>query len=262
MDLGLSGKVALITGGSFGLGRATAHRLASEGAAVAILARGADDLRRAADDIGAATGAEVVPVVADVSRREEVERAAAEARQSLGAIDIVVSNAGTGNARGFEDMSDQLLSDDFGLKVYGAVNSVRAALPDLKARRGAVVIITTPGGKAPGPGSLPTSVSRAAGIALTKALANEYGPSGIRVNTVCVSSFKSRQVEREWERRNAEDKSYSLEQFWGDVGENVLLGRIGEAEEVADVVVFLASPRASFVTGTAINVDGGSSPVV
>ena len=174
MDLGLQNMVAIVTGGSFGIGRAAAERFAREGARVAIVARKQADLDTAAAEIAAATGAEVLPVAADVGNREQVQAMAERVRDRFGRIDILVNNAGTGNANPFEAMDDELLEADLQLKLYGAVHCIRAALPALKERGGVVINITTPAGKAAPGASVPTSLSRAAGIALTKALANEY----------------------------------------------------------------------------------------
>jgi NAD(P)-dependent dehydrogenase (short-subunit alcohol dehydrogenase family) len=262
MELGLSGQVAIVTGGSFGVGRASAERFAAEGARVAIVARNQGDLDTAAEQIRATTGGEVLAVAADVGKMEQVAAMAERVVEQFGGIDIVVNNAGTGNANSFEQMTDELLGEDLQLKLYGAVHCIRAALPALKERGGVIINITTPAGKAAPGASVPTSLSRAAGIALTKALSKEYAVYGIRVNTVCVSHIKSRQNERRWQKRHAEDPSYSLDQFWEDGGKVVALGRVAEAHEAGDVVVFLASERASFVTGTAINVDGGAAPTV
>ena len=122
---------------------------------------------------------------------------------------------------------------------------------------GAIVNMTTPGGKAPPAESVPTSVSRAAGIALTKAASKEFGRDGIRVNTVCIGSIKSMQIIRQ-----AQAAGRPVEELYEAVGWNVPLGRIGEAEEVADLVAFLVSDRAAYITGTSVNIDGGASAVI
>jgi NAD(P)-dependent dehydrogenase (short-subunit alcohol dehydrogenase family) len=160
-------------------------------------------------------------------------------------------------------MTDENLKIDFGIKVYGAIYCARAVLPYLKASgTGAIINTTTPGGKASSPGTQPTSLSRSAGISLTKSWAGELAEHSIRVNTICVGVLKSGQHRTRWESMNAEDSSYTLEDHWKSVGAKVPLGRIGEAQEAGDVICFLASARASYVTGTAINVDGGTAPVV
>ena len=262
MDLGLQNMVAIVTGGSFGIGRAAAERFAREGARVVIVARNQADLDTAAAEIAAATGAEVLPVAADVGNMDQIRTMAERVRDRFGRIDVLVNNAGTGNANPFEAMDDELLEADLQLKLYGAVRCIRAVLPALKERGGVIINITTPAGKAAPGASVPTSLSRAAGIALTKALANEYAAAGIRVNTVCVSNIRSRQNDRRWQRQHAADPSYTLEQFYQDGGKQIPLGRIAAAEEAGDVIVFLASARAAFVTGSAINVDGGAAPTV
>ena len=180
-----------------------------------------------------------------------------------GKLDILVNNAGTSSATTLEQMTDEQLKVDFGIKVYGAVYCARAALPHLKnSGAGAIVNTTTPGGKAPNPGGQPTSLSRAAGISLTKSWAGELAKDNIRVNTVCVGLLKSGQHRTRWEAANAKDPSFSLEDHWQAMGKNVPVGRVGEAHEAGDLICFLASAKASYITGTAINVDGGTSPVV
>ena len=153
--------------------------------------------------------------------------------------------------------------EDFSLKVFGAIYTVRAGMPHLKkSGAGSIINITTPGGKAPGPGSQPTSLSRSAGISLTKTWSKEFATDNIRVNTVCIGLIKSGQHRRRWETRNREDSSYTLENHWKSIGANVPLGRVGEAIEAGDVIAFLSSPKASYVTGTSVNIDGGTAPVL
>ena len=262
MDLGLSGKVALVTGASDGIGKAAAMRFAIEGASVAILARTMSDLQAVAAEISSATGSKIIPVSADVADEEAVKTAVSKAADELGGIDILVNNAGQGNANRFEDMTNELVDSDFEVKVKGAIFMTRYALPYLKQSDcGAICNITTAAGKAAPGGAQPTSLSRAAGISLTKAWSKEFGEHGIRVNTVCIGSIKSRQNRRHWEVAAAKDPSYTLEDHWASYGPGIPLGRVGEAEEAGDVIAFLCSPAASYVSGTSVNIDGGAAPV-
>ncbi len=256
MELGLTGKVALVTGGSEGIGRAAAAKLAKEGAKVVIVARRAEILERAAEEI-LRSGGDVLPLTADVTQVSDVERVVTHTVQHFGRLDIVVNNAGTANAKPFEQASDELWQADLDLKLYAAIRTIRAALPHLKKAGGRIINITTPAGKHPPARSFPTSVSRAAGIALTKGLSKELAEHGILVNTVCVGLIKSAQQERMGAARGL-----SVEAHYRDLGQGVPLGRVGEAEEVANVIAFLASDAASYVTGVSINVDGGSSSAV
>ena len=263
MDLGLQNKVAIVTGGSFGIGKAAAASLSAEGARVAIAARNQADLNAAAQEITASTGNPVIGVSADVRDEAQVQAMVERVASEWGGVDILVNNAGTSAAHSFGDLTDEIFTEDFALKVYGAMYCIRAALPHLKkSSGGAIVNITTPGGKASGAGTNPTSMARAAGISMTKSLSKEFAEFNIRVNTVCVGTIKSRQNERGWERINATDDSYSLDDHWRARGEGIPLGRVGESHEAGDVVCFLASDRASYVTGASVNVDGGVSPVV
>jgi NAD(P)-dependent dehydrogenase (short-subunit alcohol dehydrogenase family) len=262
MDLGVKGKVAIVTGGSEGIGRAAAERLALEGARVALVARTQTDLDRVAAEIARGSGSEVIGVAADVRDESSVRAMVQRVVDRWGRIDILVNNAGTSSASKFDDLTDEQLYDDFHLKVMGAIYCTRHALPHLKATRGVICNTTTPGGKAPGPASQPTALSRAAGISLTKTWSKEFAADGVRVNTVCVGLLKSRQHRERWARARDRDPGYSLEAHYERMGRTVPLGRVGEAREAGDVIAFLCSGVASYVTGTAINVDGGVSPVV
>ena len=155
----------------------------------------------------------------------------------------------------FLELDDEKWSSDIELKVFGAIRCTRLAVPHMKKNRdGRIVNITISGAKQPGAESYPTSVSRAAGLALTKALSKEYAADNIRVNTVCIGKIKSGQHERRYTREGKTAESY-----YKETSKDIPLGRVGEAEEVADVITFLVSDAASYVTGTSINLDGGIS---
>lgn len=260
MDLGLRGKVAVITGGSEGIGFATAHRLASEGVAVAISARRPDVLERARARIESETGGRVVAVAADMATPEGAERLFAAVDEQLGGVDILVNNVGR-SARGhFLEITDEEWQADLDLKLFAAIRCSRLAARRMIARGGGrIVSVLSINGKQPGPASVPTSVVRAAGIALTKAMAHDLVAYRILVSAVLVGSIRSAQ----WPRLHAKEAPHlSLEEFIAQRVKAVPLRRIGEAEEVANVIAFLASEAASYVTGTVINVDGGVSAVV
>lgn len=186
MHLGLEGKVAVVTGGSEGIGKASALALAQRGASVVIAARRPDVLEQTARELRAVHD-KVLSVTADVTNAVDVERLVTAAVARFGRLDILVNNAGAGRAQQFELVDDAAWDADFDVKVRAAIRTTRAALPYLKRSDAARIInVTTPGGKHPGAKSLPTSVSRAAGIALTKALSKDLAEYRILVNTVCV----------------------------------------------------------------------------
>jgi len=260
MDLGLTGKVALITGGSEGIGRATAELLASEGVKVAICARRAARLQEAAEEIRRRTGGDVLDVPADVTVPEQLAAFVRAAAERWGRIDILVNNAGTAAAAPFERVSDEEWQKDLDLKLFAAIRASREVIPHMRrVGGGRIILITHVGGKAPGPSSLPSSVSRAAGIALTKAMSKDLAKENILVNTVCVGLIKSAQIER---AARARFPDLPLEEAYARMGENIPLGRVGEAEEVARVILALVSNLGSYVTGAAVNVDGGMGATV
>lgn len=261
MQLSLSGRTALVTGGSKGLGLAMGRAFAAAGGAVALIARGAEALAAARAAIEAETpGARIATIPADIATAEGCERAFAEAAGALGRVDILVNNAGTSQRGPFLSVTDTAWQADLDLKLFAAIRLARLAFPGMRERRwGRILNVLNIGAKAPQGGSAPTSVSRAAGMALTKVLASEGAPHGILVNALLVGIIESDQ----WVRRHAaEGRAISWEDWKAEQGRPVPLGRIGKPEEFAGLALFLASEAGGYVTGTAINVDGGRSPVV
>ena len=255
-DLDLKDKVILITGGSDGLGYASAELLSSEEAHVVICGRRGDYLNEKAKIITEKTGTEVIPIKADVSIAEDCKKLVEETIARFKKIDVLVNNAGASAAALFEDVTDKNWEDDINLKLMSTIRMCRLAIPYMKSNNGGVIInATIGGGKAPNAGSLPTTVTRAAGINLTKSLANQYAKDQIRVNTICIGLIKSAQ----WERRAG---SGSIEDFYNELSKKVPMGMVGEEIDYANLVAFLSSKRSSYITGTAINLDGGLCPVV
>jgi NAD(P)-dependent dehydrogenase (short-subunit alcohol dehydrogenase family) len=257
VELGLKGKVALVTGGSEGIGAATAVRLALEGAKVAICARRREPLDKVVADIRS-QGGEAFAHPTDMSEAADVERFVKAVIDHYGRIDILVNNAGSSIRGPFEEVKDETWQQDLELKVFGAIRASRLVIPFMKKQGGGrIVNISTIAGKQPGAASGPTSVSRAAGLALTKALSKEYAADNILVNAVCIGKVKSGQHER----RIARDKLVPAE-YYARVSEEIPMGRVGEPTEVANVIAFLVSDAASYVTGSSIHLDGGMSGVI
>ena len=258
-DLELTGKVAIVTGGSDGLGRAAARRLAAEGASVVICGRRADHLEAVAADLAAETartGGAVRAIAADVTDAAACAALVAGTLDAFGGLDILVNNAGTSAAASLMELDDEAWQGDFDLKVMAAIRLCRLAVPHMRARGGgAIVNASTGGGKAPGSARLPTSVSRAAGLNLTKALSAEFAGDNIRVNAVCIGLIESAQ----WDRRAG---NRPVEELYAEMAAKIPMGRVGRAAEYGDLVAFLCSARAAYVTGTAINLDGGLCPVL
>ena len=265
MDLGLTGKVAIITGGSDGIGKAAAQRMAAEGARAVIVARRPDVLEAAAQDIRQASGGVVLPIQGDVTEPATVNRVMEMTLNNFGRVDILVNNAGTSMAKSFEAVSDADWEADFNLKVWGAVRLIRAVIPEMRQVGGGRIInVTNLAARTPGASSMPTSISRAAGIAITKALSKDLAQDNILVTTVCIGLIKSGQNRRGYERQKATNPNITLDEFYAERAQarGIPLGRVGEAHEAGDVIAFLASERASYLTGIAVNIDGGNSAVV
>ncbi|HTD58472.1 MAG TPA: SDR family oxidoreductase [Solirubrobacteraceae bacterium] len=259
MNLELEGRTFLITGGSSGLGKALAEQLVREGArGVAVMARDAERLGATAAALRS-EGGDVLDFAGDVRHGEDLARFVEQALARWGRIDGVVNNAGELSAGAFSDHGDEVWEQDLALKLMGAVRLTRLALPALRDCRGAVVNTLAVSGKAPDALTTPTSVSRAAGLALTKALSRELAPEGIRVNAVLIGVIESGQLERYAAEAGITPEAY-YERMVARSG--IPLGRVGRPREFADIGSFLLSSRASYITGSAINLDGGLCPVV
>ena len=207
-----------------------------------------------------AAGADALAVQADVTSPDDLERFVDAAVAQWGRVDGLVNNAGKSAAGRIDQVSDDEWIADLNLKVLAAVRATRLTVPHLiAAGGGAIVNVLNIGAKAPGAGSLPTAASRAAGLAITKAASRDLGGQGIRVNAVLIGLVESGQ----W-RRRADAAGQSEEDLYRQMADNagIPLGRVGRSAEFADLVAYLLSDRSSYVTGSAINLDGGSSPVL
>lgn len=258
----LSGKTALITGGSMGLGKAMATAFHGAGASVALLARRQHELDVAKAEIeanGSGKG-QVVGISTDVTQLDQLQAAHAQTVKQLGPVDILVNNAGKSEAHPFLDVTDEIWQGDLDLKLFAAIRLGRLVFPSMCDRRwGRIINILNSAAKAPGARSAPTSVSRAAGMALTKVLAGEGAPHNVLVNALLIGRIESDQSRRAYDAR-PRDESY--EEYLAASGRSLPMGRMGEASECGSVALFLASEHASYLTGCAINMDGGLSPVV
>jgi len=252
MDLGLKGKVAIVTGATEGIGKETAAVLLREGAKVAICSRRQAAVEQTVAELKRA-GVDVLGLAADVSKPEDVGRLVEATVQRFGRIDILVNNAGTSKRGSFMDNDDSVWAADFELKLFGAIRLVKLVVPHMrKVGGGRIINVTNIGAKTPGAGSTPTSISRAAGIALTKAMSKEFAPENILVNTVCIGKIKSGQHERRFKQSGEGGDAY-----YAKAAKDIPMGRVGETVEAANAIVFLASDMASYITGTSINMDGG-----
>jgi 3-oxoacyl-[acyl-carrier protein] reductase len=259
MKIDLTGRSAIVTGGSEGLGKAIAARLVLSGAKVAILARRQDVLEEAVRNIARTTSGMIVGEVCDITDPSRLREAVATVVSKIGPVDILVNNAGSSSRSPFADLSRETMIADLDLKLFAGVDLAQLVVPGMKERLwGRIINVVSVNGKAPKAASAPTTLSRAAGITLTKVMSQELAPFNILVNALCVGVIKSGQ----WERRRERDvPDTPLDVYLEPQARQIPLGRVGEPEEFANVACFLASDAASYVTGTAINVDGGLCPV-
>jgi NAD(P)-dependent dehydrogenase (short-subunit alcohol dehydrogenase family) len=255
MDLELKDKAFLITGGTDGLGLALAQRLVAEGGHVAVCGRDESRLARAQELLGA----DALCSQTDVTVGAQLDGFVDATLSRFGRLDGLVNNAGQTASSPIATSNDEQWRNDYELKVVSALHVTRAVLPALEATQGAIINVLAVLARAPGASTTPTSASRLAGLALTKSLASEVGPRGIRANAILIGIIESGQ----WVRR-AEGAGVSVEEFYQTTARNthIPLGRVGRADEFADLASYLLSPRASYVTGIGIALDGGLSPVI
>ena len=257
MDLGLKGRVALVCGASSGLGKAVAMGLGKEGARVAICARTEEKLSAAAEEIRQKTGTEVLSVRADVSIPSDVKTLVQKTVEHFGKLEILMTNAGGPPFGHFLDLPEDAWQKALNLNLLSTLYLCREAVPHMRtAGWGRIVNITSFAAKQPQDGLILSNTARAGVLGLSKSLANELGPYKILVNTVCPGSFET---ERHFDlaQRRAAQEGIAVEELLQLRAKDIPLKRSGRPEEFADLVVFLASERASYITGTAIQIDGG-----
>ena len=254
MDLRLAGKIAVVTGASRGLGLACAKSLAGEGCHVAICARGPERLAAAAEELrsGAARGARVLAVPADVGTPAGVTHLIDTTVRELGGIDILVNNVGTARGAGLAETSDEQWQEALDLTLFPAIRASRAALPHLTTRGGVIVIVSSIFGREAG-GRMTYNAVKAAEISLTKSLAQQLARSGVRVVSIAPGSILF--PGGSWHARQQAEPA-AIAEF---IKRELPFGRFGTPQEVGDVVAFLASPRASWISGTTVVVDGCQS---
>lgn len=257
MDLGLRGRVALVTGGSKGIGKAIARGLAREGASVALAARTASELEAAANAIAAETGATTFAFPTDLTRTEDANRLIAAVVERLGRLDILVNNAGAARGGVVEQLTDEDWEAALQLKFLGYVRCIRAALPHMRRQgKGRVVNLIGNDGVKPSYWEIAPGAANAAGQNFTLSMAGQWGKENITFVAVNPGPVRTER----WDglvRAMARDMHLSYEEADRLAPRSIPLGRIAEPEEVADLVVFLASDRAHFINGTMIEIDGG-----
>jgi NAD(P)-dependent dehydrogenase (short-subunit alcohol dehydrogenase family) len=262
MDLGLHGRVALVTGGSKGIGKASALGLAREGADIAICARGKELLERVAGEMTQQTGRTVLPIVADLNRDEEAQRFVQTAVRHFGRLDILVNCAGSSPGGRLQYLNEHDWMQSLNLKFMGYVRTTKAAIPFMKERHwGRIINVIGNDGIKPIYFEITPGAANAAGINFTLAIAEELAPDGILVNAINPGPVDTERW-RGLVRTMAREKGVSEAEASERAIRSIPLGRLCTAEEVANMVVFLASECASFVTGASISMDGAQRKAI
>jgi 3-oxoacyl-[acyl-carrier protein] reductase len=257
MELGLGGRVALVAASSRGLGHAVAMELAAEGAAVIMCARSGDVLHAAAGEVASRTGARVHAVAGDLSEPDDVERIIAEGVAAVGAVDVLITNTGGPPAGPFESHDRAAWHDAVRQNLDSVLELTRAVLPGMKERRwGRIINVTSIAVKQPVDNLILSNSIRAAVTGFARTLANEVAQFGVTVNNVLPGYTQTRRVE-ELAQRIAASRGGSAEDARAEWERQIPMGRLGTPREFAALVAFLASERASYITGTSIPVDGG-----
>jgi len=257
MELGIKNRVAIVAASSKGLGKATALGLATEGAKLTICSREKETLERTAEEIFSQTGTEVLALTCDVSKTDEIKNVVKETINKYSKVDILINNAGGPPVGAFQDFALEDWQKAIELNLFSTITFCNEVIPHMKKHKwGRIVNITSYAVKQPVDGLILSNTVRAGIVGLAKTLSNEFASHNILVNNICPGRiFTDRITFLAYERAKKEGKSF--DEVILDMGADVPVGRIGNPEELANLAVFLASVRASYITGTTIQVDGG-----
>lgn len=259
MDLGLTGKCALVTGGSMGIGRAAAHELAAEGCRVAIAARGREALAQAAEQIGRGSRGEVFAVQVDCTQPAEIRHMVDEVLARLGRIDVLVNSIGAAKSGHFLSLTEEEWRESLELKLFGIVHCCREVIPHMQRQRwGRIVNLIGHRGRQPETQAMPAGVANAGLINFTKALADEFVRDGILVNGVSPCPMQTRRLDY-LVKAKAAMMNISEEAARGEFLRDIPIGRFAQPEEIAPLIAFLASERNSYISGVTIAIDGGAT---
>jgi len=258
LELGIAGRAALVTGGSRGIGRATARQFLEEGVRVMICGRNAETLERTRAELAQATGGDIHAVVADTMVEADIVRLVEATCDRFGKVDILVNNAGQMYSGRFGVMTDEGLKQQFETKIFGFLRAIRLVYPMMRAQRwGRIVNLIGGAGKEPDPYMFGSGITNSGLLNITKSLSTEFGEDNVLVNAVCPGW-----VDTNLWRRNAQGLATELGAQSEDEARRLAarknaLNRFGKPEELANAIVFLCSERASYITGVSLNLDGG-----
>lgn len=261
MDLGLTGKTALVTGASEGIGMAVARKLAEEGVRVAICARTASKLNATANQIAQATGVDIVPIPSDLRSLAGCQSFVEQAAERLGGIDILVNNAGASSFGAFVDLPDEAFVDAINGKLLGYIRCAKAAIPHMQRRGGGAIVNITGTTQQAVPLHTPGSACNAAIRMFSKELSMEMGPLNIRVNSLAPGRIQTARADQLLEA-TASERGTTPDAMLKELVQTIPSGRVGTIDDVADAVLFLVSERATYVNGAALVVDGSKSLVI
>ena len=264
LELGLTGKTAIVTGGSAGIGFAIAKALYSEGVSVAIVARDSERLEKAAASIRELPnlGNQVIAIAADIAQSASIQTIVSKTLASLSQIDILINNAGSARAGAFLDLGDEAFVEAWDLKLLGYIRLVKAVIPNQIPRRdGRIINIIGGAGRTPRPNFLPGGTTNAALLNFTRGVASEFAQHNIRINAISPGLTATDRADRIAEQ-TAQSRGVSVEQVKAESLKAIPLGRLAQPEEIANLTLFLVSDLAASITGTEILVDGGQTPGV
>jgi 3-oxoacyl-[acyl-carrier protein] reductase len=258
MDLGIKGRVALVTGGSRGIGRETAREFLEAGVKVMTCSRHGDQLEATCKELGQKTGGEIRSIVADTSKEADIKKLVDATLKAYGTVDILVNNAGTMYSGRFDEMTDQGLQTQLETKLFGFLRTIRTVFPIMRDKKwGRIVSMIGGAGKEPDPYMFGSGITNSGLLNITKSLSTEFAPYNVLVNAVCPGW-----VATDLWRRNAGGLQKELgvtseEEARRLASKKNALGRFGKPEELANAIVFLCSERSSYITGVSLNLDGG-----